>query len=76
MLIFTAVLLSSIGLRGCADWSHQQKNTAVGVVVGGVVGHLLSAGVLCTGAGAAVAGVIGDEVSKTRQYLAQQFKAH
>ncbi|MDP3845392.1 MAG: osmotically-inducible lipoprotein B [Pseudomonas sp.] len=65
-LIFTAVLLSSLGLSGCAGWSHQEKGTAAGAVIGGVAGNLLCGGVLCTGAGAAVGGVIGHEVTKKK----------
>jgi osmotically inducible lipoprotein OsmB len=63
-LILTAVLLSSLGLSGCAGWSDQEKGTAAGAVVGGAAGNLLCGGVLCTGAGAAVGGVIGHEVTE------------
>lgn len=65
-LIFTAALLSTLGLSGCSNWSHQEKSTAAGAVVGGVAGNLLCGGVVCTGAGAAVGGVIGHEVSKKK----------
>ncbi|WP_308446820.1 glycine zipper 2TM domain-containing protein [Pseudomonas sp. sp1636] len=47
--------------------THQQKGTAVGAAVGGVAGNVLCGGVLCTGAGAVVGGVIGHEVSKDKK---------
>ena len=58
------LLLASVGLGGCAGMTTQEKNTATGAVIGGVVGNVLCGGVLCTGAGAAVGGVIGHEVAK------------
>ena len=66
-LIFTGILFATVGLTACANWSHQEKGTAAGAVVGGVAGHLLCGGVLCTGAGAAVGGVLGHEVSKPKK---------
>ena len=66
-LIFTGILFATVGRTGCANWSHQEKGTAAGAVVGGVAGHLLCGGVLCTGAGAAVGGVLGHEVSKPKK---------
>ena len=63
-LLFSAILLSSLGLGGCSNMSHQDKTTAGGAVAGGVAGNLLCGGVLCTGVGAAVGGVIGHEVGK------------
>ena len=35
-LIFTGILFATVGLTGCANWSHQEKGTAAGAVVGGV----------------------------------------
>jgi osmotically inducible lipoprotein OsmB len=66
-LIFTGVVLSTLGLSGCSNMSHQDKTTAGGAVVGGVAGNLLCGGVLCTGVGAAVGGVIGHEVGKDKK---------
>ncbi len=63
-LLFTAIVFSALGLSGCSNMSHQDKTTAGGAVVGGVAGNLLCGGVLCTGVGAAVGGVIGHEVGK------------
>lgn len=62
---FPAVLLASVlALGGCAGMTKQEKATATGAVIGGVAGNVLCGGVLCTGAGAAVGGVIGHEVGK------------
>ena len=60
-----ALLLGAVlALGGCAGMTQQEKGTATGAVIGGVVGNVLCGGVLCTGAGAAVGGVIGHEVTK------------
>jgi len=57
-------LVAVLGLAGCAGMTQQEKGTATGAVVGGVVGNVLCGGLACTGAGAAVGGVIGHEVTK------------
>lgn len=57
-------LASLVALGGCAGMTHQEKGTATGAVVGGVVGNVLCGGLACTGVGAAVGGVIGHEVTK------------
>jgi osmotically inducible lipoprotein OsmB len=51
-------------LSGCAGMTRQEKGTATGAVIGGVVGSASGGGVLGTAAGAAVGGVIGHEVTK------------
>jgi len=53
-------------LGGCAGMTTQEKGTATGAVIGGVVGNVMCGGILCTGAGAAVGGVIGHEVAKPK----------
>jgi osmotically inducible lipoprotein OsmB len=58
------VLASAVVLGGCAGITQQEKGTATGAVVGGVVGNVLCGGLACTGVGAAVGGVIGHEVTK------------
>lgn len=58
------VLASVVVLGGCAGMTQQEKGTATGAVVGGVVGNVLCGGLACTGVGAAVGGVIGHEVTK------------
>ena len=58
-------LLTTLVLSGCAGMTAQEKSTATGAVIGGVAGNVLcGGGVVCTGAGAAVGGVIGHEVGK------------
>jgi osmotically inducible lipoprotein OsmB len=59
-------LAAMLGLAGCAGMTHQEKGTATGAVVGGVVGNVLCGGLACTGVGAAVGGVIGHEVTKKK----------
>lgn len=52
-----------LGLSGCSGMSTQQKNTAIGAGVGGVAGSVLTGGsTLGTVGGAAVGGVIGNQV--------------
>lgn len=54
-----------LGLSACAGMSNQDKNTAVGAGVGAVAGSVLTGGSpIGTVGGAAVGGVIGNEVSK------------
>jgi osmotically inducible lipoprotein OsmB len=61
-----ALALATLMLGGCAGMTAQEKSTATGAVIGGVAGNVLCGGVLCTGAGAAVGGVIGHEVAKPK----------
>jgi osmotically inducible lipoprotein OsmB len=64
-LLPAVALMSVLGLSACAGMSHQERGTATGAVIGGVAGNVLcGGGLLCTGAGAAVGGVIGHEVTK------------
>jgi osmotically inducible lipoprotein OsmB len=58
------LLVSALALGGCAGMTKQEKGTATGAVIGGVVGNVLCGGLACTGAGAAVGGVIGHETTK------------
>ncbi len=62
--LFVSVV--ALGLGGCAGMTQQEKGTATGAVVGGVVGNVLCGGLACTGVGAAVGGVIGHEVTKPK----------
>ncbi|MBB1517621.1 glycine zipper 2TM domain-containing protein [Aquipseudomonas guryensis] len=66
-LFATGILIATLGLSGCSGMSRQDKGTAVGAAVGGVAGNVLCGGVLCTGAGAVVGGVIGHEVTKDKK---------
>lgn len=54
-----------LGLGGCAGMSRQDQNTAAGAGIGAVGGAVLTGGsVLGTVGGAAVGGIIGNEVGK------------
>lgn len=59
-----ALLAPILVLGGCAGMTHQEKGTATGAVVGGVVGNVLCGGLACTGVGAAVGGMIGHDATK------------
>ena len=63
-LLGTIAATALVLLTGCAGMTSQEKSTATGAVIGGVAGNVLCGGLLCTGAGAAVGGVIGHEVAK------------
>jgi len=57
-----AVLL---GLIGCGEMTTRERDTAVGAGIGAVGGNVLSGGsTLGTVGGAAVGGVIGNQVGK------------
>ena len=65
VLVFlgTAALLAS--LSACGSLSRGEQNTAVGAVLGGVAGSVLTGGSgVGTVGGAVVGGVIGDRVDK------------
>lgn len=54
-----------VGLMGCANMSQRDKNTVVGAGVGAVGGSVLTGGsTLGTVGGAAVGGVIGNQIGK------------
>ena len=60
-----AVVLA--GLGGCAEMSRRDQNTAVGAGIGAVGGALLTGGsALGTVGGAAVGGVIGNQIDTTK----------
>ena len=62
-LLGTAALL--VSLSACGTLSRGEKNTAVGAVLGGVAGSVLTGGsAVGTVGGAVVGGVIGDRVDK------------
>lgn len=65
-LIFQAAVLSSLlTLSACSGMTEQQRNTAIGAGIGGVAGSVLTdGGTLGTVGGAAVGGVIGNQVGK------------
>jgi len=65
-----AVALVAFAAAGCSSWdsmSSRQKSTVTGAGLGGVAGAVITnGGVLGTVGGAAVGGVIGDQVGKRR----------
>ena len=71
MTIFNRITMSAViatflfNLGGCAGMSSRDKSTAIGAGVGAVAGAVLTnGGVLGTVGGAAVGGVIGNQVGK------------
>ena len=46
-LFFTGILFATVGLTGCANWSHQEKGTAAGAVVGGIFAATDTLAALC-----------------------------
>ena len=61
-------VLAIVGLSACADMSRRDKDVAVGAGAGAVAGSVLTGGsTLGTLGGAAVGGVIGNEVSKDKK---------
>jgi len=65
-----AVGLVSLAAAGCSSWdsmSHRQKSAVTGAGIGGVAGAVITnGGVLGTVGGAAIGGVIGDQIGKNR----------
>jgi osmotically inducible lipoprotein OsmB len=56
-----------VGLTGCAGMSTQDRNTAIGAGAGAVIGNVLTGGSgVGTVGGAAVGGVIGNQVKTNR----------
>ena len=68
--ILLPVAILVLATTGCATWdsmSSRQKSAVVGAGVGGVAGAVVTdGGVLGTVGGAAIGGVIGDQVGKQR----------
>lgn len=62
--------LALVALAGCSTWdsmSSRQRSAATGAGIGGVAGAVITdGGVLGTVGGAAIGGVIGDQVGKNR----------
>jgi osmotically inducible lipoprotein OsmB len=57
-----------VGTSGCSGMSTRDKNTAIGAGVGGVAGAVLTGGgTLGTLGGAAIGGVIGNQVGKDKK---------
>lgn len=66
-LTIAGLTFAMIG-TGCSSLTEREKSTAIGAGVGGVAGSVLTdGGTLGTVGGAAVGGVIGNEVGKRRE---------
>jgi osmotically inducible lipoprotein OsmB len=62
------LLATALFTTGCSGMSTRDKNTAVGAGVGGVAGAVLTGGgTLGTLGGAAIGGVIGNQIGKDKQ---------
>lgn len=68
--VTSTIVLSTflISLAGCAGMSSRDKSTAIGAGVGAVGGAVLTGGgVLGTVGGAAVGGIIGNQIGKDKK---------
>ena len=66
MSVVIAIFL--LGSAGCAGMSSRDKSTAIGAGVGAVGGAVLTGGgVLGTVGGAAVGGIIGNQIGKDKK---------
>lgn len=66
--LLSATLLLAVAMTGCGNLSHRDKNTAIGAGVGGVAGAVLTGGsTLGTVGGAAVGGIIGNQVNTKKK---------
>ncbi len=65
LISISALLGATLGLSACAGMSHRDTDTAIGAGVGAVAGSVLTGGSpVGTVGGAAVGGVIGNQVGK------------
>lgn len=65
LTLATVVAVMLLGLGGCSGMSTRDKNTAIGAGVGAVGGAVLTGGsALGTVGGAAVGGIIGNQIGK------------
>ncbi|MDR3433703.1 MAG: osmotically-inducible lipoprotein OsmB [Rouxiella aceris] len=59
------VFALTLSLSACGNWSHRDRNTAIGAGAGALGGAVLTNGsALGTVGGAAVGGIIGHQVSR------------
>ncbi len=66
--MLTAALLLAVAATGCSNLSQRDKNTAIGAGVGAAAGAILTGGgTLGTLGGAAVGGVIGNQVDPKKK---------
>lgn len=65
LALTTVVATMALSLGGCSGMSTRDKNTAIGAGVGAVGGAVLTGGsALGTVGGAAVGGIIGNQIGK------------
>ena len=63
-----AIVAFSLATSACGSLSQQEKNTAIGAVIGGAAGSILTGGSTAgTVGGAAVGGVIGNKVDPNKK---------
>lgn len=64
-------ILITVAASGCATWegmSARERSAAIGAGVGGVAGAVVTdGGVLGTVGGAAIGGVVGDQIGKQKK---------
>ena len=64
----TLMVVAFVGLSGCAGMSNRDKSVVTGAGVGAVAGAVLTGGsAIGTVGGAAVGGLIGNEVDKNKR---------
>ena len=64
----TLMVVTFVGLSGCAGMSNRDKSVVTGAGVGAVAGAVLTGGsAIGTVGGAAVGGLIGNEVDKNKR---------
>jgi len=67
LAVSASVAAMVLGLSACSGMTAQDKNTAVGAGVGAVAGSVLTGGsAIGTIGGAAVGGVVGNQVNKPK----------
>ena len=66
--VYVVLLAIMFVVSGCSGMSTRDKNTAIGAGVGGVAGAVLTGGgTLGTLGGAAIGGVIGNQIGKDKK---------
>jgi len=66
--INSLLILAFTGLSGCSNMSTRDKNTAIGAGIGAIGGSVLTGGsALGTVGGAAIGGVIGNQINTKRK---------
>jgi osmotically inducible lipoprotein OsmB len=67
LVVSASLVTVALGMAGCAGMSGQDKNTAFGAGIGAVAGSVLTGGSpIGAVGGAAVGGVIGNQVKTTK----------